>query len=304
MRHLLQYFLALALTGSAVHASSNDEEKLKIYLKPSTKEAPKAKQTEPEVIHKEKISSVPVEEPAAEPPPTPAPPKPTTVKKANPAPPAPAPAASEKTFKPVPPEQSLTWLKNGNTRYVKGFLRSDGLKSKDRMALVGGQQPHAIVVSCSDSRVPPELLFDQKLGEIFVVRTAGQILDLNSLGSIEYAVLHLGSRLIVVMGHESCGAVKAALLTMGGADAGSPALNALVHDIQPRIREFASKPQSPGLVTESWANVKGVAQDLIERSQIIRDRVAKGELQIHTALYHLGSGQAEFNPAMNPSVPQ
>ncbi len=195
---------------------------------------------------------------------------------------------------PVSAEKSLGWLKNGNTRFVKGSVRKDGASAKDRARLVAGQKPHAVILSCSDSRVPPEVLFDQKLGEIFVVRTAGEALDDNVIGSIEYAVDHLGSNLIVVMGHTSCGAVRAALASLDGADLGSPALNGLVADLKPHLQQYASKKPSEGLVEESTANVTGVAHDLLARSQILRDAVASGEVKIARALYHLDTGKVEW----------
>lgn len=194
----------------------------------------------------------------------------------------------------VPSEKALGWLKNGNTRFVKHHLRNDGDLPKDRARLVAGQKPHSIVLSCSDSRVPPEVVFDQKLGEIFVIRAAGEVLDASTIASVEYAVEHLGSNLILVLGHESCGAVKAALATLDGADAGSPWLNKLVQDIHPRVMSFKGKPVSEGAVIEGWANVSGVAKDLVDRSQIVRDAVNTGEVKIQTALYHLGSGVVEF----------
>ncbi len=194
----------------------------------------------------------------------------------------------------IPADTALTWLKNGNKRYLNGFLRKDGQSAKDREKLASGQQPHTIVLSCSDSRVPPELVFDQKLGEIFVVRTAGEALDSSAIASIEYAVEHLGSQLILVMGHTSCGAVKAALGTMNGGDAGSPSLNKLVADLHPRLKEFASKAPSEGVKAESWANAKGVAKDLQERSKIVGDKVNAGALKVKVALYHLGSGVVDF----------
>jgi len=206
----------------------------------------------------------------------------------------PATAAKHSHRGAVPSEKALGWLKNGNTRFVKHKLRNDGDRATDRARLVAGQKPHSIVLSCSDSRVPPEVVFDQKLGEIFVIRTAGQSLDASAIASIEYAVEHVGSNLIVVMGHESCGAVKAALATLGGADAGSPWLNKLVQDLHPHVRSFQGKPVSEGVAVESWANVSGVAKDLVDRSQIVRDAVNSGEVKIQTALYHLGTGVVEF----------
>lgn len=193
-------------------------------------------------------------------------------------------------------EKALGWLKNGNKRYLKGFLRNDGQSKSDIERLSKGQKPHSIVLSCSDSRVPPEVVFDQKLGEIFVVRTAGQTLDYGALASIEYALAHLGSNLIVVMGHTSCGAVKAALTTSAGQDAGSPYLNQLVAQIKPRLNKTARPAASEGLTQEGWENVRGVTEDLMTKSQIIRDAVTSGEVKIQPALYHLGSGQVEWEP--------
>lgn len=202
--------------------------------------------------------------------------------------------ASHREVGKVPWDKALGWLKNGNTRYRKGFLRKDGQGVADREHLEAGQHPHAIVLSCSDSRVPPEIVFDQKLGELFVVRTAGEALDSSVLASIEYAVSHLGPNLLVVMGHESCGAVKAAFGTMSGGDAGSAWLNKLVADIHPRIMSFKGKTMSKGGLEEGWANVQGVAKDLIERSDIIREAVESGTLKITKSVYHLGSGEVEW----------
>lgn len=208
----------------------------------------------------------------------------------------PAPAASVHHAErgPVSAEKALGWLRNGNTRFVRASLRKDGQSNKDRARLTAGQKPHTIVLSCSDSRVPPEVVFDQKLGEIFVIRTAGESLDYSSIASIEYALEHLGSNLILVMGHESCGAVKAALSTLNGADAGSPALNKLVADLHPHLRSFTGVPVSEGAVVEVWANTEGVAKDLVQRSQIVRDALNTGEVKIQTALYHLGTGFVEI----------
>ncbi|HPI40040.1 MAG TPA: carbonic anhydrase [Pseudobdellovibrionaceae bacterium] len=194
----------------------------------------------------------------------------------------------------VAAEKSLGWLKNGNTRFVKGRLRADGQSPKDRTRLVSGQKPHAIVLSCSDSRVPAEIVFDQKLGEIFSVRTAGESLDSSAIASIEYAIEHLGSRLIVVLGHTYCGAVNAALDTSVGGDAGSPHLNKLVSDIQPRILSFMGKERAKDIEQESWSNTKGVAKDLMDRSNIISTRVKSGDVKIVSSMYYLDSGKVLF----------
>lgn len=209
-----------------------------------------------------------------------------------------SPAVSHKAHKrevgPVDAATSLRYLKNGNIRFAEKKFRKDGVSAADIKRLSTGQKPHAIVLSCSDSRVPPEVLFDQKLGEIFVVRTAGEVLDSSVIASIEYAIAHLGSNLIVVMGHESCGAVKAALSTLSGGDAGSASLNKLVADIHPRLARFSRVPASTGVVVESWSNVDGVATDLVSRSEIIQKAIESGEVKIEKAFYHLGSGSVEW----------
>ena len=194
----------------------------------------------------------------------------------------------------TPAEKALGWLKNGNTRYIKGKLRRDGQSAADRERLTAGQHPQTILLSCSDSRVPPEVVFDQKLGEIFVVRTAGEALDNVALASLEYAVDHLGPQLLLVMAHESCGAIKAAFSTLEGQDAGSVALNALVKDIHPRIASAKGHDPSKNYLSEAKANAAGVAKDLLGRSKIIEEKVKMGGLRIETAIYHLDSGMVEF----------
>jgi carbonic anhydrase len=195
---------------------------------------------------------------------------------------------------PIKAAKSLQYLQNGNRRFATTHVRKDGAYKADRVRLVAGQKPHAIILSCSDSRVPPEVVFDQRLGEIFVVRTAGQSLDFAAIASIEYAVSHLGSNLIIVMGHESCGAVKAALSTLKGGDAGSPWLNKLVADLHPHLKRFTELTPTDGVIVESWANVEGVVKDLLERSALISHLVSTGEVTIQNALYHMGSGKVEW----------
>lgn len=196
----------------------------------------------------------------------------------------------------VEPEKALGWLKNGNIRFLKQRYRKDGQSPADVKRLAAGQKPHTIVVSCSDSRVPPELLFDQKLGEIFVIRTAGESLDAMGIGSIEYALSHLGARHVMFLGHTNCGAVKAACGTLAGGDAGSESLNALVQDIHPRLKDFKGKKEfSKNYVDESWATARGGALELANRSQIVHKMLSENKIMISTAVYDLESGKVEFN---------
>ena len=194
----------------------------------------------------------------------------------------------------VPADKALRWLMNGNTRYITKRIRADGRGPDDRKRLTAGQKPHTIVLSCSDSRVPPEVVFDQTLGEIFVIRVAGEAIDSSVIASIEYALEHLGSKLLVVMGHTKCGAVDAALKVKEGSSAGSESLDRLLADIRPRLRSVAGKSASADLEVESTLNADGVARDLLKRSEIIRKKVEAHELTIKPALYRLDSGKASF----------
>jgi carbonic anhydrase len=196
----------------------------------------------------------------------------------------------------VSADKALGWLKNGNVRFVKHRLRNDGATAKDRARLSEGQHPHSAILACSDSRVPPEVVFDQKLGEIFVVRTAGEILDSAAIASLEYSVEHLGTKLLVIMGHEDCGVVKAAMMTKEGQSHGSAAADYLINEVRTHLKDVwdGHASASEGVIKESKANAKGVAKDLLARSELIRKRVSDGSLHIETAIYHLKSGEVEF----------
>lgn len=177
-------------------------------------------------------------------------------------------------------------LKDGNSRFqeskLKGELQDDGR----RQQLTGGQDPWAIVLSCADSRVVPELAFDTGLGELFVLRVAGNIANTDTIASIEYAVAHLGTGVIVVLGHESCGAVGAALQ---GGDNGYN-LNHLLAQIQPAMTQAGSEDVN----TVVKKNAELSAKDLYDRSSIISGAVDGGQLKIVSAFYNLGSGKVDF----------
>jgi carbonic anhydrase len=156
-----------------------------------------------------------------------------------------------------------------------------------RKELVQTQHPLVAVLSCSDSRVPPELVFDQGLGDLFVVRSAGGSDDLLSLGSLEYAVEHLGSIMIVVMGHQSCGAVKAAC---SGGKAESHNLEAVVAPISASCAKIdKSKPKTFDLAVRDHVHI--VAQELTAKSEILKKAVDEGKLTIIEAYYSLETGQ-------------
>lgn len=285
----LGQFLITLSAVAALTACTTTEEK-----KESPKEEPKAEAKVEKVEPKMSTEQMKVEIKKNEestPPPAVAEMAPTTTT----IPPAPVVETPHlPTLTGVEPEKAYGWLKNGNTRFVKGFIRKDGQSKKDIERLATGQKPHTVVLSCSDSRVPPEIVFDQKLGEIFVVRTAGEALDSMAIGSIEYAVEHLGARLILVIGHTSCGAVKAAIATMDGKSTGSYHIDQIVKNIQPRIKSALHDKSAPNVKEESWANAQAVGKELLERSLILFHYAKAGQLQIKTALYNLESGKVDF----------
>jgi carbonic anhydrase len=160
--------------------------------------------------------------------------------------------------------------------------------ARERLELAGGQHPRVIVLGCSDSGVSPELVFDQSPGDVFVVRTAGNIVDPIALGSIEYAVEHLHARLLVVLGHTSCGAVKAAV---SGGDMPSACLQAIVDRIRPTVQRLSNCFEGDELVERSViANARQSATDVLANSALLREAVSKGELKVMSALYDLHGG--------------
>lgn len=194
------------------------------------------------------------------------------------------------------PSADQIWadLMAGNQRFVAGKTRSYDVVSL-RATLASGQQPHVIVLSCSDSRVGPELVFDQSLGDIFVVRTAGNIADPVGLGSIEYAVDHIHSPLLVVLGHQKCGAVTAAC---SGDKMPSPNLEAIVDKIAPAVTKAKAYAKPDDLIESAIKeNVHQSAKDLLANSQILRDAVKAGKLTVIEAEYQLATGEVvRLNP--------
>lgn len=179
---------------------------------------------------------------------------------------------------------ALSRLKAGNKRYVADKMKREMQDPARRSELTSGQSPFAIVLGCADSRVLPELVFDTGLGELFVIRVAGNVANTSSIASIEYAVAHLGTKLIVVLGHENCGAVGAA---MDGGDYGYN-LNHLLAHITPAIAGMRGKKTVEKVVKQ---NAKLNAKQLEARSPIINK--AKG-VKIVPAYYNLDGGKVEF----------
>ncbi len=185
----------------------------------------------------------------------------------------------------INPNEIKQRLIDGNKNYVND---EENLNSNHdlRNSLKNSQSPFAIILSCADSRVVPEMIFDCSLGELFVVRVAGNIANSSSIASIEYAVAHLGCKLIVVLGHESCGAVNAAVK---GGDNGKN-LNHLCSHIQ----EAVDKSSSSNINHVVKLNATINAGDLIKNSQIISNSVSEGKVEITAGYYSLSNGEVEF----------
>jgi len=200
---------------------------------------------------------------------------------------APRPAAAEPA---VTPAAALARLLAGNRRFITGRARHPHQSLADLRALAAGQHPFAITIGCADSRVPPELLFDQGLGDLFDNRVAGNIVDDLLLGSIEFAVEEFGSPLIVVLGHERCGAVKATISAIE-TGAGAPGhIGTIVDALRPIVEPLLGHPGD--LVDLAVrANVSAQVAQLTARSELLAEHVHAGDLRIVGARYDLDNGR-------------
>ena len=198
----------------------------------------------------------------------------------------------------VTPAAALGQLKAGNDRFVRNMSRPVPLGVNRRKELAIAQHPTAMVLSCADSRVPPEHVFNTGLGELFVIRTAGEVIDKSILATVEYGAEHLHIPLLVVMGHESCGAVKAA--AENGPAPESENLGYLVKAIQAAKRPSSeSLPQTAAdrdaITTLVLDNVEQVINDAMSKSPLVRRKVSEGELSVVGAYYELVSGRVVFS---------
>ena len=200
----------------------------------------------------------------------------------------------------IPANTALERLKEGNLRFIKA--RAEGRMVTPLHPLdqpLSTQRPFAIVIGCSDSRVPVEIVFDQGLGDLFVVRVAGNVVMPSQLGSVEFAAEQFGTRLVVVLGHSGCGAIKATLGEIASpSDGGSPHLSALVSRIRPGIAPLLSAED--GLDGEALvdsavdANVRAMTRSLSEESDILQDLATNDGLEIVGATYDLATSRVRF----------
>lgn len=184
-------------------------------------------------------------------------------------------------------EKIINRLKEGNEQFVKDKLSQENVDKSTRKSLVKGQDPFAIILSCADSRVIPELIFNTGLGELFVVRVAGNVANTSTIASMEYSVAHLNTQLIVVLGHQNCGAVTAAVK---GGDNGYN-LNHLLAHILPALDATSDDASVDEVIRK---NAKLTVKELTKRSEIIASAVESGKLKIVPAYYNLETGLVEF----------
>jgi len=217
----------------------------------------------------------------------------------------------------VSPAEAISRLKEGNGRFTAGnaqhphessdertYMAKNSYENagmsflgisaeqaaKRRAELTNIQHPFATILSCSDSRVPPEIVFDQGLGDLFIVRVAGNVINDEGLGSIEYSVDHLGTRLVLVLGHQSCGAVKAAKETISAKGKAPGHIESLVTAIKPAVEATAKDD----LETTIKANVKHVVDTLRSSTPILKARVDSGNVQVIGGYYSLDTGAVTF----------
>jgi carbonic anhydrase len=193
---------------------------------------------------------------------------------------------------------ALRRLREGNRRFVSNQAARNVLSDPDRRAeLVTGQEPFAIILGCSDSRVPAEIVFDQGLGDLFVIRVAGNIVAPSQIGSVEFAASRFGTRLAVVMGHSECGAVTATLDEVRGRGTEqSRNLRSIVDRIRPAVEPLLASPHDPGTLVRAAvrANVRAAVNQLRHGSELLEQLVQAEGLVIVGAEYSLRTGVVEF----------
>ena len=189
----------------------------------------------------------------------------------------------------VTADEALQRLKDGNRRFVESSATHEHQQADRRVKIAKAQNPFAVVVCCSDSRVPPEIVFDQGLGDLFVIRTAGDVVDDVGLGSIEYAVEHLNVPLVVVLGHDRCGAVSA---TVAGGEVHGH-VQAVINAILPALEKVKGQP-GDAVANTVRANIYETVKTIRTSGPILSDRVKTGKLTIFGARYNLDDGHVEF----------
>lgn len=201
-------------------------------------------------------------------------------------------ASGEEASPAISAADALARLQAGNQRFASSKLEHPHQNAGRRVELATSQHPFAIVLGCSDSRTSPEVVFDQGLGDLFEIRIAGNVLNNETLGSIEYAVMHLGTRLIVVLGHQRCGAIKAARETIEARTEAPGHIQSLVTALAPAVQSTSGQDAEATAKT----NVLDVTRALRSSNPILKEMTAKGAVTVVGAYYDLDTGRVEFLP--------
>lgn len=194
----------------------------------------------------------------------------------------------------VPADEALRRLIAGNKRFVSGEVSFSGLRKESLLNLAAVQRPFATILGCSDSRVPPELIFDAGLGDLFVVRVAGNVFSAEIAGTLQYAGAHLGTELLVVLGHEGCGAVGAALKTRDERELHGSRIQLLVEKILPGLPQPDPQLSSQARLAQAVeSNVRWTVQQILETPEG-RARLGEGRLKLVGAIYEIQTGHVRF----------
>jgi carbonic anhydrase len=185
-------------------------------------------------------------------------------------------------------EGALKRLIDGNNRYVSSKMAHPNQTENRRKEVIKGQKPFAVIVGCSDSRIPPEIIFDQGIGDLFVIRVAGNIVDDVALGSVEYAVDHLGTKLVIVLGHGNCGAVTA---TVQGGEAHGH-IGSIVRTIAPAVEK--ARAQTGDLIDNAIKINVALVVDEIKSSSIIKKMLEQDSVRVAGAYYDIDSGKVDI----------
>lgn len=187
-------------------------------------------------------------------------------------------------------EEALKKLKAGNERFVKQKLEHPDVDKKRRKEMLKGQHPFVVILSCSDSRVPPEIIFDQGLGDIFEIRNAGNVLNKHVIGSIEYAVMHCGVKLVVVMGHQDCGAINATL-----SDATETKyIESLKESIRPAVDKCKKENKEVNCENVVKAHIMQDLEELFAEDKNLLDYMKKHNVKVVPAYYNIDTGRVDY----------
>jgi carbonic anhydrase len=208
-------------------------------------------------------------------------------------------AAGEATY-PCTADEALAALVEGNERFVRGEARFPTVQKEILAELAKAQHPYATILGCSDSRVPPELVFDAGFGELFIVRVAGNVVSPEVMGTLQYAGVHLRTPLFVVLGHEGCGAVKAALAVKHEGARERSRIALLLKNILPGLQEVDARLAPEDLLDAAVeANVRWSMHQLLETPGA-KARIAEGVMKMVGAVYELHTGRVRFLPGSSP----